>query len=375
MRKDRLYFLTFLAISVLFIGIAGIAVHFFVRASAHQLLAQQLESSRTEAKEIARLAGYQLESGLDQQTVVQNVQKSIQNTNLESLFVSMFDWSGTEICNPDITKVGRKVSANESLASTIDNKITSEDFYDLLMAEKTENDGDDSGNAEMDTEIIYLYPVSNSDWIIGVHANIAIIANKIRSLRNEFYVIVTIMGFVLILSSVITVRLIGSVYEKRLEAEKEVLQGEVFNLAKLNKALDRYQQKVGEALAVAETSNGAETKTEKGKKRILTYLRHELLPVPIEEIAYIYTENTITYVVDIHGKRSTVNNSLEELYDGLDSNFFYRANRQFIIAISSIEKIIRFGKNKLKILMVPECELDIIIGKNKAAEFKQWLNL
>ena len=376
MRKDRLYLLTFLAISILFIIIAGIAVQFFVKASAHQLLAQQLESGRTEAKEIASLAGYQLESGLEKRTVVQNVQRSIQNTNLESLFVSMFDWSGTEICNPDITKVGQKVSANESLASTIDNKITPEDFYDLLMKEQGEAKTDLAKNEEMDTEIIYLYPVSNSDWIIGVHANVAK-NNRPKSavLRNDFYVIITIMGFVLILSSVITVRLIGSIYEKRLEAEKEVLQGEVFNLAKLNKALDRYQQKVGEALAVADTSNVADTRTEKGKKRILTYLRHELLPVPTEEIAYIYTENTITYVVDIHGKRSTVNSSLEELYDGLDSNVFYRANRQFIIAISSIEKIIRYGKNKLKILMVPECELDIIIGKNKAAEFKQWLNL
>jgi len=41
---------------------------------------------------------------------------------------------------------------------------------------------------------------------------------------------------------------------------------------------------------------------DKERKRILTYLRNELLSVPINEIAYIYTEHTITYVLDIHGK-------------------------------------------------------------------------
>ena len=114
---------------------------------------------------------------------------------------------------------------------------------------------------------------------------------------------------------------------------------------------------------------------EKGKKRILTYLRNELLPVSTDDIAYIYTENTITYVVQTNGKRSTANNSLDELFSSLDSSIFYRANRQFIIAISSIEKIIRYGNSQLKILVIPKSEVDIIIGKNKASEFKQWLNL
>jgi len=326
MRKDRLYFYTFLAITLIFILIAGIAVQYFVKASAHQLLAAQLESGRREAKEIASLAGYQLESGLNKQTVVQNIQKSIQNTNLESVFVSMFDWSGNEICNPDITKVGQKVAPNESIVSTVDDEITPEDFYTLLMSNQDKGGMDSPEDIEMDTEIIYLYPVTDSDWIVGLNANMEMISGQIRDLRNRFYVIIIIMGFVLILSSVITVRLIGSIYERRLEAEKKILEGEVINLAKLNKALDNYQQKVGEARPVLETTTGS-IKTGGSKNRILTYLRHELLPVATEEIAYIYTENTITYVVDINGKRSTVNDSLEDLYSGLDSNFFYRANR------------------------------------------------
>ena len=112
------------------------------------------------------------------------------------------------------------------------------------------------------------------------------------------------------------------------------------------------------------------------KRESLTYSRHELLPVSTQDIAYIYTENTITYVVCFDGKKSTSNASLDELFANLDNTYFFRANRQFIIAIAAIDKIVRYGNNQLKILIEPSnAEVDIIISKNRAAEFKKWLNL
>jgi len=370
MRKDRLYFFTFLSITVIFIIIAGVAVQYFVEVSANQLLDTQLESSKREAREIASLVGYQLENGVPKETVIANIQSSIEKTDIETGFVSMFDWSGNEVCHPDTKRVGSKVAPNQSTVSSIDEEMSSEDFYELLLNKEEVGGIRDFENGETTSEVIYLYPVKNSDWIVGAHANMDKISNQIGSLRNKFYTIFSIMGFVIILSSVITVRLIGSLYEKNLEAENQKLESEVINLAKLNGDLNRYQQKVTEDKPKTDSKS-----LEKGKKRVLTYLRNELLPVAIEDIAYIYTENTITYVVDFNGKRSTANNSLDELYSNLDSTFFYRANRQFIIAISAIEKIIRYGNNQLKILVNPNSEVDIIIGKNKASEFKQWLNL
>ncbi|MEL6916757.1 MAG: LytTR family DNA-binding domain-containing protein [Bacteroidota bacterium] len=372
MRKDRLYFFTFMAIAIIFVIIAGIGIQYFIQASANQMLDSQLESSKREAKEMATLIGYQLTSGLPKDSIIENVQKAIENTNTEMGSVSMFDWSGTEICHPDIKRVGQQVSPNESFVSKVKDDISSQDFYDLLIGKKEGGGIRDFEGDKGASEIIYLYPVDNSDWIIAAHANIAKISNQIDSLRSRFYVIFTIMGFFIILSSVITVRLIGSAYEKRLEIKNQALETEVINLAKLNSALDRYQQKVNDEKPTVETTTN---NIDKGKKRILTYIRNELLPIPTQDIAYIFMEHTITYVVSIDGKRSTANNSLDELFSSLDGNEFYRANRQFIVAISAIEKIIRYGNNQLKILVNPNSEVDIIISKNRAAEFKQWLNL
>jgi len=43
------------------------------------------------------------------------------------------------------------------------------------------------------------------------------------------------------------------------------------------------------------------------KERVLTYYRNELLITPISNIAYIYLEHSITYVVDLDGKRKPTN--------------------------------------------------------------------
>ena len=370
MRKDRLYFFTFLAITLIFILIASVSVRSFIKVSANQLLETQLEASKREANEMAKMIGFQIENGVDKETIIENVQESIKDTDTENGFICMFDWSGKEVCHPDETQRGQQINPDQTFVSSFNSELNPEDLYDLLNSKRSfggirnfeEND-------ETQSEIIYLNPVPNSDWIIAAHANTNKITGQINSLRNRFYTIFSIMGFAIVLCSVILVRLIGSSYEKRLEVKNQKLEDEVVNLAKLNKDLDNYQQRVIETKPETQSAN-----TEKGKKRILTYVRNELRPVSTDDIAYIFMESTITYVVCFDGSQSTSNSSLDELFSNLDETDFYRANRQFIVAISAISKIIKYGNNQLKILVDPNSEVDIIISKNRAAEFKQWLN-
>ncbi len=373
MRKDRLYLLSFLAVTLIFILISGVAIEYFVKYGADRLLNTQLESSKREAKEIATFIGAQIEHGVNKEQTIEALQNSISKANLDMGFISMFDWSGRIVCHPENTMVGQLISPKESFVSSVSDDLTPEDFYELLKLKREAGGIRDFEGGAQDSEVVYLYPVNGTDWMVAAHANINKISSEIDSLRNRFYTILGIMGLVMILTSVISVRLIGSSYEKRLEAKNEKLSDEVINLAKLNKAVGDYQQMVNKQQPVS-TDTKSETVVDK-KRRILTYLRNELKPINTDEIAYVYTETTITYVVCFDGKRSTSSLSLDELMSNLDGHFFFRANRQFIIAISAIEKIVKYGNNQLKILVNPNSEVDIIISKNKAAEFKQWLNL
>ena len=372
MRKDRLYLLTFLSLSSIFLIISSIANSYFVEEAVEEVLTTQLEFSKREAKQMAILIGSQLENGVSTEVTINNVQESIENSNLDAGFVSVFDWSGKIVCHPDIKQVGQNASSKKSFVSSVSDDLSSEDLFSLLQENKVIEDSLDVNDGATKSEVLCLYPVKNSDWIVAAHANSKKVSLQINSIRKNFQIILLVMGILFILSSVLIVRLIGSRYEKKLEAKNEKLSDEIINLSKLNNAVNTYQQKIveepNETEAALDESNNV-------KKRILTYIRHELLPVSTDDIAFIYTENTITYVVCFSGKKSTTNSSLDDLYTNLDNTIFFRANRQFIIAISAIDKIIRYGNNQLKILIKSNPDADIIISKNKAAEFKKWLNL
>ena len=362
MKKDKLYFLTFLSIAVIFLLIAAIASQYFIRVSANQLIEVQVESSKREANEVAKFIDFQLSSGIKKEEVIKNIQKIITDSNSDTWFISVFNWGGKEVCHPDITKVGQVVNSNQTLLSSLKEKNNSDDLYDILVKRKS------NSNTAISFEVIHISPIKNSDLIVAANVNVNSIQTQMSVLKRNFYLIFLIMGILVIVLSFVAVRVIGSAYEKQLELKNSNLATEVINLSKLNTDLVSYKEKVVEENPVEETLEIAKT-------RILTYVRNELVPIPIKDIAYVYTENTITYVVCFDGKRSTTNASLDDMYSNLDATLFFRANRQFIISITAIDKIIKYGKSQLKILLQSKTSEEIIISKNKAAEFKQWLNI
>jgi DNA-binding LytR/AlgR family response regulator len=361
MKKDKLYFLTFISIAVIFLFVALIASQYFIKVSANQLIEVQVESSKREANDIAKLISFQLSSGIKTEEVVVNMQQVIEDSNTDTWFISVFNWGGKEVCHPDKTKVGQEINSNETLLSSLKEKNNSDDLFDLLMHKSNLSS----------SEIIHISPIKNSDLIVAANVNINSISSQMSSLKRSFYIIFSIMGILVIVLSFLAVRVIGSAYEKQLELKNFTLTSEVVNLSKLNSDLVSYKEKVAIIPETAITEEPLEIE----KQRILTYIRNELVPIAIKDIACVYTENTITYVVCFDGKKSTTNMSLDDVYTHLNSTLFFRANRQFIISITAIDKIIKYGNSQLKIVLQSKTSEEIIISKNKAAEFKQWLNM
>ncbi|MBB4802149.1 hypothetical protein HNP37_002222 [Flavobacterium nitrogenifigens] len=371
MKKDKLYLFTFLSLLVVVYICGYFSMNYLVDLSTRQFLKIQIESSKREAKEMANLISFQAQQHNDKQLIINNVQKSIEKTDTQTGFICMFDHTGKEICHPNPEKIGRMTGPDESFISSIHNSSEAgpEDFYSYLK-NKTEGGGLRNFNdPERESEIIYLHPVKNTDWIVASHANIKNINKQAGDLKFYFILVYLSTGLLIVILSFFMVRLFGSRYERKLEQKNETLFNEVLNLSKLNSDLAGYKTKINafEKIESADVSASS-------KKRILTYLKNEIVSLEIENIAYIYMENTITYVKDINSKVSTSSSSLEEIYNELDSNVFFRANRQFIVSIKSIDKILKYGNNQLKIEVIPKSDAAIIISKNKAAEFKAWLN-
>ena len=184
MRKDKLYFLTFLSITLIYTAIAGIALHYLIKVSTHELLETHLEFSKKEAKTFSILVGQQLANGIEKDSVIVQIQRSLKGTDFEMGFLSMYDWSGRIVCHPDIKIVGQPASTNESFVSSVTDDLSPEGFDDLL---KTRTDkGTSSDPGVLESEVIHLYPVKNSDWIVAAHVNIGNIDSQLSDMRRRF---------------------------------------------------------------------------------------------------------------------------------------------------------------------------------------------
>ena len=372
MKKETLYGLTIIIISAIVFGTGFFGMNYLIKVSTSQYLEAQMMSSKREAQEFAKLISLQIDFGIPRETVIRNVQKSIEGTNVESGFLCMFDWSGIEICHPNPEKIGQKIDQGQSFVKPINDGIDTEDFYNLITQKRGSAGGiRDFTDSKRDSEIIYLYPVQNTDWIIAAHANIAKTKSHLEDLKINFILIYLLTSVIIVLLSTFAMRYLANYYEKEFEKKNNILEEEVKELTKLNISLTLHKEKV--STNFKDQNIPVENSNEKTvKSRLITYSKDKLDFIKIDQISFINTENTVTTITCLDGKKYSSNSSLDELYSSLDPVIFFRANRQYILSVKGIAEILRFGNSQLKIKMKPENS--IIISKNRASEFKKWLN-
>lgn len=376
MKNYKIYILTSIIFLLGYSLLSFIAVRTISKNSTILLLENEINSGKRRAKEISLISNIVLEKNVDKTNLVDAIQKSIEDISDENIFLSVVDWSGKIVCYPDITKVGTIDTQKYTMVSNVKNEILIDDLYKCINNYNSKADTDNV------SEIIGLNPITNSDLIVATHISLKNISAKINVFKSTFTSVFIILGLLVLILLLGITRYLSSHYYKVIEENSTRLEDGMHNLSKLNSSLENYQKNIA-ILKEEQLKNETEAfekqdekvADELPKKRLLTYIRNELMPVSIEDISYIYVENTITYIVRKDGKRSTANDSLDQIYSSLDEKLFYRANRQIIVSIYTIDKIIKFGNNTLKIETKPASEIDIIIGKNKASSFKQWLDL
>jgi two-component system LytT family response regulator len=109
------------------------------------------------------------------------------------------------------------------------------------------------------------------------------------------------------------------------------------------------------------------------RDRFMIKQGQRLFSVSIEEIAYFFSRNKISFI-KTHDKREfMVDYNMDELDKMLDRRRFYRLNRQIIAELRAIEKVHLYFNNKLKINLLPPFEEEVIVSREKATDFKTWL--
>jgi DNA-binding LytR/AlgR family response regulator len=110
------------------------------------------------------------------------------------------------------------------------------------------------------------------------------------------------------------------------------------------------------------------------KERFLIRFGNKLHSVNTIDIAYIYSEEKLSFFILRDGKRVPSDLSLQDIQDELNPEQFFRANRQFIIHIDSISQILRYSRARLNLKLEPPYPQDIIISTENTPRFKEWMD-
>ncbi|KPA16270.1 two-component system response regulator [Candidatus Magnetomorum sp. HK-1] len=110
------------------------------------------------------------------------------------------------------------------------------------------------------------------------------------------------------------------------------------------------------------------------RKHFLIEAHDYFFQLPVEQIAYFLILQKITFAVTFDKKKYPINFSLQKLKEQLNPDLFFKVNRQLIINNKAIKKVHSFFQGKLVIDVKPDHSEKIIVGKDKASAFKQWLD-
>ncbi len=109
------------------------------------------------------------------------------------------------------------------------------------------------------------------------------------------------------------------------------------------------------------------------KERILIKLNDRIIPLPVADIAYFYSENKTNYVVMSDSRRYIIDMPLTAIDRILNPENFFRISRRCIISMRAIESIIRQQGGRLRVAAAPKPPFGMNVSRSRADEFLAWL--
>ncbi|MFY0591692.1 LytR/AlgR family response regulator transcription factor [Roseivirga sp.] len=147
---------------------------------------------------------------------------------------------------------------------------------------------------------------------------------------------------------------------------------------KLGIALDKYDSRQtsegGSQIDMNEIRAVISGASKEYKSRFLVKLGQRIRAIPIEKIAYFYSQDKLSYLVTFEGQKLPIDQTLEELESLLDPKHFYRVNRKFFVHFDSVTDIHPYFKGRVKLGLNPTIDDDIVVSSEKTPLFKKWLD-
>lgn len=134
-------------------------------------------------------------------------------------------------------------------------------------------------------------------------------------------------------------------------------------------------QKLGDFKRIFQQSGEAlvQALTQDYKKRFVIRFGDHIKTLPVEEIAFCYSENKATFARTFEGRTYPMDFNLDGLETMLAPEEFFRINRQYIINLKAIEEMKTYSKARVIVTLKPHVKEQPVVSSERAADFKLWL--
>jgi DNA-binding LytR/AlgR family response regulator len=110
------------------------------------------------------------------------------------------------------------------------------------------------------------------------------------------------------------------------------------------------------------------------KSRFVTQIGDRIKHIEVEQVAYFYADDDTVYLVTNDKKKYIINYTLDQLERLLDPKYFFRINRKYIARITAIGDVHKYFNSRLKVMLLPPVEDEILISRVKVPDFLDWMD-
>ena len=114
--------------------------------------------------------------------------------------------------------------------------------------------------------------------------------------------------------------------------------------------------------------------SKKFKGRFLVQMGNHIHSIASNELSYFYAEGRDVFLVNGNGRKYLIEYRLETLEELLDPKLFFRINRSFLVRMPAISDVIVHSNRRLKLVLNPKIEREVIVSREKVGDFKKWFS-
>lgn len=109
------------------------------------------------------------------------------------------------------------------------------------------------------------------------------------------------------------------------------------------------------------------------RERFLVKQGQKLVSINTSDVAYFFSHNALSFLVTKSNQKFIIDYTLDEVEQLVAPNHFFRANRQFILNHEMISAVHSWFNGKLKLEIKLPLDDEIVVSREKAPVFKEWM--